>query len=119
VRPPFGTDAHSILIGIEAQNQFVLTSYPSSGPSGLLSRGVMVIVEQNIGSLPSHIDRVGPSGRDCLVDFSRPNLTSLVDVAGQVVLFQIWATSDAELEAWLPDARAFIESMRIVVGGGS
>ena len=119
VRPPFGTDARSILIGIEAQNQFVLTSYPGSGPSGLLSRGVMVIVEQNIGSLPSHIDRVGPFGRDCLVDFSRSNLTSLVDVAGQVVLFQIWATSDAELEAWLPDARAFIESMRIVVGGGS
>jgi len=113
----FGTNAESILTRLEGQPEFIVTpSLGIEGPAGLASHGARITLGEGPGEPATHIDRVGPDGRDCLIDFIRPNETSFVDADGEVVVFQAWALDDVQLEAWLPGARAFINSMRIVVG---
>ena len=69
--------------------------------------------------LPAHradtYFRIHPSGRSGgTVYFSHPSSVTLVEVGDLLLLIQVWAGSDAELDAWMPVATTFIDSFRIV-----
>jgi len=47
------------------------------------------------------------------VDFSVPSRLIAVDAAGGIIAVQIWATSPGALAAWIPEARALLESTQL------
>jgi hypothetical protein len=113
---PFGADARSIFDGVAAMPQLeVQGGYVLDAPGDMIGPGAIFVVSPDLGALPTHIDRVGATGRDCLVDFLLPNATYFVDLDGEVLILQVWAIDREALSRWLTEANAFIETLRFRV----
>jgi len=90
----------------------VLDQVPTELPN-LVATQATVEAEPGPGS---HIDLTGTSE---VVDFSNPNLTLVAQINDRAVLIQVWAASEAMLEAWLPDAGRLLETLRLSPAAGS
>ena len=85
--------------GVGASAPMTLTSYPA------------LATDINATScLDIHV-RQGPSLEENYVKFHEPSRLILADVQGVLVGVQIWAGQPDELEAWLPTAMEFVESI--------
>ena len=60
----------------------------------------------------SHIDTLANSDRTCAVEFGMPNRIWVFDVGSSIVLVQAWATDEAGLTAWLPEATRLVDTFR-------
>jgi hypothetical protein len=58
----------------------------------------------------THLDTVDANGT--LIEFMHPSHLIVTDVGDRVVLIQVWAGTDAELDAWMPTAMVFVDSLR-------
>ena len=58
----------------------------------------------------THLDTVDANGT--LIEFMHPSHLIVTDVGDEVVLIQIWAGTEAELDAWMPTAMQFVDTLR-------
>jgi hypothetical protein len=108
-----------------------LASDPATLLDDLRDVGGMHLEDQadaTLGGLPAITVR--STGSDCSnaavhlrhaltwVDLGVPSWIIVADVRGTTVMAQIWATTDAGLEPWLPMARGFLDSIEFLDAQG-
>jgi len=120
VQPRLGTDAETFLRDLD-----IAIPYPYNGVDGVIDFEVDDVALTHLAGMPawtarvsvpeldppmwSHIDT---ASRDCAVEFGLPNRIWVMDVGSSIVLVQAWASDDAELAAWLPEATLLVDTFR-------
>jgi hypothetical protein len=120
LQPRLGTDAETFLRDLD-----IAIPYPYNGVDGVIDFEVDDVALTQLAGMPawtarvsvpeldppmwSHIDT---AGRGCAVEFGVPNRIWVMDVGSSIVLVQAWASDDAELAAWLPDAIRLVDTFR-------
>jgi hypothetical protein len=123
LQPRLGTDAETFLRDLD-----IAIPYPYNGVDGVIDFEVDEVALTQLAGMPawtarvsvpdldppmwSHIDNHEGAGRGCAVEFGMPNRIWVMDVGSSIVLVQVWASDDAELAAWLPDAIRLVDSFR-------
>ena len=108
-RPVFGATAEEFVRGLDASDYFVTGDV---GPTNVGGTPGWIARVRTEGDWWSHIDVYPPGDRTGSVQFGAPNVTWFVDVGGAVVVVVAWADTEAALQDWLPQARAFVDSIR-------
>ena len=117
-QPRIGTDAKTFLGDLDTphpyQNgviDFEVDEVAETQVAGQPAWSARVSVPDLDPPMWSHID-YQDADRGCAVDFGVPNRVWVVDVGSSIVLIQAWASDDATLETWLPEATRLIETFR-------
>ena len=121
-QPPLGTDARTFLEELEKR-------FPYTGGQ-VIDFDVNDLTSTVLGGRPAwsavvtwsaehdswtHIDRATYNATDstCALEFGVPHRLFVVDVGAAVVAVQIWAATEAELTAWMPQAIGIAGSVRL------
>lgn len=102
-----GTDAEDFLAGMAASDAFAIGDVSATTLDGRSAWSASVT--------SGHFDISPGSLAAMSVHFDLPSRIIVADVDGAIVMVQIWAGSDEDLEAWLPEALLFVNSMRFRV----
>ena len=122
-QPPLGTDARTFLEELDKRFPYVngqVIDYDVTDltPTTLGGRPAWsaVVTWSAEHSSWTHIDRsiYRPTESACALEFDVPHRLFVVDVSSAVVAVQIWAASEPDLAAWLPEAIPLADSLRIM-----
>lgn len=119
-QPPLGTDARTFFEELEKRLPYTRGQ--------VIDFDVLDLTSTTLGGRPAwsgvvtwsevqwtHIDRAtyGSTDSACALEFDVPHRLFVVDVGPAVVAVQIWAATEPELIAWLPDAIGLAGSLRL------
>lgn len=104
-----GTDAAGFLAGMANNDQFTIGEVSATTLDGRPAFAADVTSGHFDISVSDSEASIGS------LSFDHPSRVIVADIDGAIVLVQIWAGSSAELEAWLPKALEFVDSMRFRV----
>lgn len=102
-----GSDAASFLAGMAANEQFRVGTVSATTLDGVPALTALVT--------QGHFDIHHGPGVTTSVNFALPSRVIVADIDGAIVMVQIWAGSEQELDAWLPRAMEFVSTMRFEV----
>lgn len=110
-RPYLGTDASTFLSDLNNTPEYdVIALEPGRVGADHPAIRAKVRPGQLEGYGWTHIDRLENDDRGCSLEFAIPHQLLVTDVGDKTIAVQIWAASEAELDAWLPTAMSFVET---------
>lgn len=122
-QPPLGRDARTFLEELEKrfayQGQVIdfdvndVTATTLDGRSALSAIVTLGAEHSSFTHIDSFLSNGKVRDRTCAMEFGIPNQVIVADVGTAVVAVQMWAATESELAAWLPEARGVADALRI------